>query len=100
MKYTPQQLQEIEQHYLAGKSAKELSQLYPFSERSIIAKLSSLGVYKRKQYLNKRGEPVRLKVEQIGELSQLLEVPEDRLESLEKCTKWVLDLLIQKLRGG
>lgn len=100
MKYTPEQLLEIQELYKQGKSAKELAQLYPFSERSIIAKLSSLGIYKRKQYLNKRGEPVRLKVEQIGELSVLLGVPEDRLESLEKCTKWVLDLLIQKLRGG
>ena len=96
-KYTKQQLDLIVSEYLQGATAQQLSQTHNFSERSIIAKLSSLGVYKKKQYRNKRGEPSVKKIDQIKQLAQLLDTSEDRLECLEKCTKWVLDLIIHKL---
>jgi hypothetical protein len=66
-------------------------------ERSIIAKLSSLGVYTKKPYLNKRGEPPVKKSEQIAKLAQLLDVDESQLESLEKVNKTVLELLATNL---
>jgi len=62
-------------------------------ERSIIAKLSSLGVYTKKPYLNKRGEPPVKKSDQILRLATMLEVTPDQLESLEKVNKTVLQLL-------
>jgi hypothetical protein len=66
-------------------------------ERSIIAKLSSLGVYKKKEYLTKRGEVPVKKEEYIERISKLLDVQSDFLESLEKVNKSVLALIARKL---
>jgi hypothetical protein len=69
-------------------------------ERSIIAKLSSLGVYKKKEYLTKRGETPTKKAEYIERISLLLDCNQDMLESLEKVNKSVLALLTNKLSSA
>src|ERR1035437_3353222 len=66
-------------------------------ERSIIAKLSSLGVYKKKEYLTKRGELPIKKSEYIEKIALLLDVDEETLDSLEKVNKNVLYLILLKL---
>ena len=66
-------------------------------ERSVIAKLSSLGVYKKKEYLTKRGEVPVKKDEYIERIAKLLQVNSDMLESLEKVNKSVLALIERKL---
>lgn len=67
------------------------------TERSIIAKLSTLGVYKKKQYLTKRGEvPVR-KSEYIEKIATLLETDVETLESMEKINKNVLIMILKGL---
>ena len=59
-------------------------------ERSVIAKLSSLGVYKKKNYTNKRGEvPVKKSVH-IENIAKLLNMDLELCESLEKVNKLVL----------
>ncbi len=73
----------------------ELGEIIP--ERSIIAKLSTLGVYQKKQYLTKRGEiPVR-KSEYIEKIAIKLNTDVETLESLEKVTKNVLILVLDNL---
>jgi hypothetical protein len=73
----------------------EVHEIIP--ERSIIAKLSSLGIYQKKQYLTKRGEiPVR-KSEYIEKIAKILEVDVESLESMEKLNKSVLVLLLDNL---
>jgi len=73
----------------------EVGEIIP--ERSIIAKLSSMGIYKKKQYLTKRGEiPVR-KSEYIEKIAQILEVDVEQLESMEKLNKSVLIMLLDNL---
>ena len=66
-------------------------------ERSVIAKLSSLGVYKKKEYLTKRGELPIKKSEYIEKIALLLDVDEETLDSLEKVNKNVLYLILLKL---
>ncbi len=66
-------------------------------ERSVIAKLSSLGVYKKKTYTNKRGDVPVKKEEYIDRIAHLLEVNSDILESLEKVNKAVLALIAERL---
>jgi hypothetical protein len=83
--------------YKGGTPVLELAQRLEVPERSVIAKLSSLGVYQKKQYLNKRGEVPVKKSEHIDRLAELLDVPPDQLESLEKVNKQVLILLQRKL---
>ena len=107
MKYTPEITKRITSEYLEHKTIAEIAAglladgtvTEPVPERSLIAKLSSLGVYQKKGYLTKRGEVPVKKGEHIETLAQLLEVAPEMLESLEKVNKSVLVLLINKLRS-
>lgn len=93
MKYTNEQIKQMTEEYLAGKTAKEIASDLDAPERSIIAKLSSMGIYKRKTYKNKVGEvPVR-KEEYINRIAKLLDINVDLLESMEKVTKTALVLI-------
>ena len=97
MKYTKEITDKIVEEYKLGKTTLEIAETLGVPDRSIIAKLSSLGVYQKKQYLNKRGEVPIKKQEHIEQLAQLLQVPSDQLESLEKVNKNVLVLIKNKL---
>jgi hypothetical protein len=59
-------------------------------ERSVIAKLSSLGVYKKKNYVNKRGEIPTKKSVHIENIAKLLNMDLELCESLEKVNKLIL----------
>lgn len=98
MKYTKEVTDKLISDYKAGVSVHDLSLELDVPERSIIAKLSSLGVYQKKQYLNKRGEVPIKKSEHIERIADLLDVNLELLESLEKVNKGVLKLIEDKLR--
>ena len=103
MKYTPELTSQLVQAYKEGKTPEVLSALFTLQEgeevptRSIIAKLSSLGVYKKKEYLTKRGETPIKKEEYIERIAKLLDVNAEILESLEKVNKSVLALIEKRL---
>jgi hypothetical protein len=98
MKYTKEITDNLIEQYRAGKPVQELATTLAVPERSVIAKLSSLGVYQKKQYVNKRGElPVKKSVH-IEKIAQLLDCDEEMLESLEKVNKQVLKLIELKLQ--
>ena len=97
MKYTKELTDRIVSDYKAGIEIQTIAKTLGVPDRSIIAKLSSLGVYQKKTYLNKRGEVPVKKYQMIEELAEILGVPSDQLESLEKVNKSVLILLKQRL---
>ena len=97
MKYTKEITEQIVNDYQAGILVERIATELKVPEKSIIAKLSSMGIYKKRQYLNKRGEVPVKKWQMIEELAQLLEVPSDQLESLEKVNKNVLVILKRRL---
>jgi hypothetical protein len=97
MKYTKEITDRLVLQYRQGATPEDLSRELGVPVRSIIAKLSSLGVYQRKQYLNKRGEVPIKKSELILELSKHLDLPLELLESLEKVNKIVLESIIRAL---
>ena len=97
MKYTKELTDRIVSDYKAGIEVENIAKTLGVPDRSIIAKLSSLGVYQKKTYLNKRGEVPVKKYQMIEELAEILGVPSDQLESLEKVNKSVLILLKQRL---
>ena len=97
MKYTPESTKQLIEDYKAGLTVSELAATFEVPERSIIAKLSSLGVYQKKQYLNKRGEVPTKKSEHIERIADLLEVNLELLESLEKVNKQVLIMIERNL---
>lgn len=98
MKYTLEVTNKITADYKAGKSVEEIAkELGDVPVRSVIAKLSSLGVYQKKPYLNKRGEVPLKKEHYIERISELLDINIDLLESLEKVTKTALVLMSEKI---
>lgn len=103
MKYTQEITNKLIADYQLGTTVPALSAMMtlehgePVPERSIIAKLSSLGVYKKKEYLTKRGEIPIKKEEYIERIAVLLDVSAEILESLEKVNKSVLALIERKL---
>lgn len=99
MKYTPEITQQLLAAHQAGVSVPELAEKFSVPERSVIAKLSSLGVYQRKSYLNKQGKPPEKKEVLIERIAQLLDVNLELLESLEKANKNVLLLLERALKS-
>ena len=98
MKYTKEITDKLVNEYKSGVTVQTLAQQLEVPERSIIAKLSSLGCYQKKTYLNKRGELPVKKAEHIEQLAKLLQVESERLESLEKVNKLVLQLLIRRFQ--
>ena len=102
MKYTQEIINKITAQYTADPGlhtvaliAKELG----VSDRSVIAKLSSLGCYRKKEYLNKRGELPIKKEEYIERISALLDINVDLLESMEKVTKTALMMIATKIEA-
>ena len=97
MKYTKEITDRLVNDYKAGTTVTELAKTLQVPERSIIAKLSSMGVYKKKAYLTKRGEvPVR-KSQHIDNIALLLKMNPELLESLEKVNKGVLLVIEREL---
>ena len=97
IKYTPETTKKLIEDYQAGVTVPELADALQVPERSIIAKLSSLGVYQKKKYLNKRGEVPTKKASHIERIAELLNCNLELLESLEKVNKHVLLLIEQNL---
>ena len=93
MKYDNETTKKLISDYSAGVSVTDLALQLDVPERSIIAKLASLGVYKKKEYLNKQGEPPVKKEEYVERIAKLLQVNVELLESLEKVNKNVLKML-------
>lgn len=104
MKYTQEITNKLVDLYKAGNSVPEIAAMMTLEygeavpDRSIIAKLSSLGVYTKKAYTTKRGEVPVKKEEYIERIAALLDVNAEILESLEKVNKSVLALIESRLQ--
>ena len=98
MKYTKEITDKMMADYANEVSVDDIAAELDVPIRSVIAKLSSLGVYKKKQYTNKRGELPIKKEEYIERIGALLDVNLDMLESLEKVNKSVLVMLEAALK--
>lgn len=97
MRYTKEICDRMIQDYQAQVPVATIAMHLDVPERSVIAKLSSLGVYQKKTYTNKRGEVPVKKSEHIERIATLLDCDLELLESLEKVNKLVLKLIEQKL---
>ena len=64
--------------------------------RSIIAKLSAMGIYQKAERVTKRGEPVVMKAELVAQVQNALG---RELPSLAKMTKPDLQFMIDALVG-
>lgn len=97
MRYTKEICDRMCDLYTQQVPVQQIASEFDVPERSVIAKLSSLGVYQKKTYVNKRGEVPVKKSEHIERIADLLDCDLELLESLEKVNKLVLKLIEQKL---
>lgn len=97
MKYTKEITDQIVELYESGTAVEAIATQFDVPHRSVIAKLSSLGVYRKRQYVNKNGEVPVKKEYYIERLATLLDENIELLESLEKVNKRVLVLLVDRL---
>lgn len=95
MRYTKEITDRIIELYTTKVPVLAIARELDVPERSVIAKLSSVGVYQKKSYVNKRGETPVKKSEHIEQIATLLDCDLELLESLEKVNKNVL-VMIQK----
>lgn len=98
--YTPEIEASIIKEYLEKpdlETVAVLAKKYDKPERSIISKLSAIGVYKKKVYVSKSGETPIKKEVYIERISKLLDIDRALLESLEKVTKYALVLIDKKI---
>lgn len=93
--YTESEVEVLKQY--PSLSVQELAAQLGKNERSIIGKLSRLGIYQRKVYVSKTGSPPISKLEIVAEIENLMNM---KLEGLEKSPKGVLLALREKLAGG
>ena len=97
--YTEQMLKVMKEEYEVQPTRDTVNSLadqFDKTERSIIAKLSALGIYQKQERVTKRGEPVTLKAELIERVQNQVG---RELPSLAKMTKPDLNNLINALLG-
>lgn len=89
-KYTPEVVTKITQEYTLDPTLENVHRMAEelgVSERSLIAKLSALGIYKKKQYVTKQGTAPIKKDQYIQKIAAMLTIDPQLLECMEKCTK-------------
>lgn len=98
--YTAEQTQAIIAAYQAGETVEALAERFQKSVRSIVAKLSREGVYKKKEYKTKNGESVVKKDAHADAIGAILKLPENDIESLTKCNKNALRAIFEALANS
>lgn len=102
MTYTDAVLAQIIETYKNSPSLETVDSLAKslnIPRRSIISKLSLLGLYQKKVYTAKDGTAPIRKDYYINELSELLDIDTSLLDSLEKATKQTLKLLVDGINS-
>lgn len=88
--YTPEQTAQVVADYSAGVPVEQIAETFGKSVRSIVAKLSREGVYQKKQYVSKSGEPVQKKDATADAIGAVLMLTEAETDSLTKANKTAL----------
>ena len=95
--YTAEQTATILEQYAQGVTVESLAIEFGKTSRSIIAKLSREGVYKKKEYVSKTGERVEKKDETADAIGKILGLTEAETESLTKANKTALKAILAAL---
>ena len=93
--YTPEQVKMIVEQYKSGTPVEQIATMIGKSTHSIVAKLSREGVYVAKNKGN--AAPRVRKADLVERIAQVVGVPSELFESLEKANHEVLEQLADKL---
>ena len=98
--YTEDVVEYIVQSYQDNpcrETVDALAEEYEVSPRSVIGKLSKLGVYRRNDYTPKYADKPISKEEIVSHLAHELDLDLDRLSGLSKAQKPPLLMLVERL---
>lgn len=96
--YTPEQTTDILAGYMAGEAVESIAARMGKSTRSIVAKLTREGVYKKKEYVSKTGEKPVKKDIHADAIGALLKLSEPDTQSLTKANKAALVAIFKALQ--
>ncbi len=95
--YTPEQTSAMLNDYAAGVSVEVIAAAVGKSVRSVVAKLSREGVYKKKEYVTKNGEAVVKKDALADKMAEVFGLTEAETESLTEANKTALLKILAKV---
>lgn len=98
--YTAEQTAQIVDSYTQGVAVESIAEAMGKSVRSIVAKLSREGVYKKKEYVGKTGEKPVKKDVHADAIGAVLGLSESDTESLTKANKSALKAIFEALAAS
>jgi hypothetical protein len=98
--YTAEQTAELVKGYTEGMTTEALAEKFGKTTRSIIAKLSREGVYKKKEYTTKQGEKPVKKDTTADAIGAILRLSEGEIDSLTKANKTALRKIFDALAAS
>lgn len=97
--YTPEMTASMVQAYAAGVTVEKIAEDMGKTVRSVVAKLSREGVYRKKEYTSKSGEKPQKKDATADQIGALVGLSEGEVDSLTKANKTALLKILAKLAG-
>lgn len=98
--YTPEMTAKMVADYASGVSVEKIAEGLNKTVRSVVAKLSREGVYQKKEYATKTGEPVVKKDETADAIGAILGLSEGEIDSLTKANKSALRKIFAALANS
>lgn len=98
--YTPEMTEKVLAAYAAGETVETIAEMAGKTVRSIVAKLSREGVYRKKEYVSKTGEKPIKKDAHADAIGAILQLSEGEIDSLTKANKSVLRKIFEALANS
>ena len=98
--YTPEQTVKMLADYANGMTTEAIAESLGKTVRSVVAKLSREGVYKKKEYVSKTGEKPVKKDAHADAIGAILRLSEGEIDSLTKANKSVLAKIFEALANS
>jgi hypothetical protein len=98
--YTPEQTAKMVADYSAGVTVESIAETMGKTVRSVVAKLSREGVYRKKEYVSKTGEKPVKKDAHADAIGAILQLSEGEIDSLTKANKSALKTIFEALANS
>jgi hypothetical protein len=98
--YTPEQTAKMVADYAQGVTVESIAESMGKTVRSVVAKLSREGVYRKKEYVSKTGEKPVKKDAHAEAIGAILQLSEGEVDSLTKANKSALKTIFEALANS
>ena len=95
--YTPEQTLKMVVDYQQGATVESIAESLGKTVRSVVAKLSREGVYRKKEYVTKGGDAPVAKELLADKIGALVGLSEGEIDSLTKANKTALAKILAKV---